>query len=724
MGALINVQVYRGGQMVAQHQFDSDQNRTIKIGRLSSAQVKLEDPKVSRIHAVLELAGADVSLHDMGTTEGTSVNGAKVVNAKLKSGDQVMVGDTTLVITTGAAAVAAPPAQAAPAQAMPMAAAAPAGAPFGTGSFPAARPGGSPFAAPGAAPAFGGMPAFGAPAAQAPAPAPAAQPGARPGRPAPNFAAPPAWAQPVPQQASVPAGVPPIGAAVQNRPSQPRFDPGAAAGSAQIRRITQDRLGAAAVESKPHPALAPERPMSADNRVLELRLYWGEVLLGINHYLKPKKITIGETKKTNIFISSEGLPVEEFPLVRTIDDEYVFGFSSHMDGEVEIDGQLTSLEQLRGSSVAKKDDALSETFQVRLPPSSRAIVHWGGATFALRFVAPSEGIKRKFAENMDLHFLNVAVMSLFFHIALIVTLLVYPYDTESLREDLFDKPDRFASLILEPPKEKDSNKNLLEKIKKEVEQKKEEIAKTKPPEDVPKPTKQVLTKITDIKPPVKHTPTKEERESAVREKMTKLFASGGGGGAAGGGSLLGGGGGGSLSGTLAGVIGTAGTGSATAGMAGLGIRGGGPLTGGGVGTSRGIAGIGTSGRLGGGGLGYGSGVGLGGRRERGALDIGPPRIEGALPMEVIKKVIDENKNQIKYCYETELQRDQNLEGRVAMTWVISATGSVATAQVRESTIRNGNVERCIVEKIKTWKFPAPAGGGVVTVNYPFIFKAS
>lgn len=722
MGALINVQVYRGGQMVAQHQFDSDQNRTIKIGRLSSAQVKLEDPKVSRIHAVLELAGADVALHDMGTTEGTSVNGAKVVNAKLKSGDQVTVGDTTLVITTGATAVAAPP----PAQAMPtaqpMASAAPqAASPFGTGAFPAARPGGSPFAPPGGgAPAFGAGPAFGSPAA-----APVASPPARPGAAAPAFAAPPAWAQPAPQAQQVPPGVPPIGAAVHARPSQPRFDPGAAAGSAQIRRITQDRLGAAAVESKPHPALAPEKPMSADNRVLELRLYWGEVLLGINHYLKPKKITIGETKKTNIFISSEGLPVEEFPLVRTIDDEYVFGFSRHMDGEVEIDGQLTSLEQLRGSSVAKKDDALAETFRVKLPPSSRAIVHWGGATFALRFVAPSEGIKRKFAENMDLHFLNVAVMSLFFHIALIVTLLVYPYDTESLREDLFDKPDRFASLILEPPKEKDSNKNLLEKIKKEVEQKKEEIAKTKPPEEQVKPTKQVLTKITDIKPPTKHTPTKEERESAVREKMTKLFATGGGGGGmAGGGSLLGGGGGGSLSGTLAGVIGTAGVGSATAGMAGLGIRGGGPLTGGGVGTSRGIAGIGTTGRLGGGGLGYGSGVGLGGRRERGALDIGPPRIEGALPMEVIKKVIDENKNQIKYCYETELQRDQNLEGRVAMTWVISATGSVATAAVRESTIRNGNVERCIVEKIKTWKFPAPAGGGVVTVNYPFIFKAS
>src|SRR5690606_953094 len=127
--------------------------------------------------------------------------------------------------------------------------------------------------------------------------------------------------------------------------------------------------------------------------------------------------------------------------------------------------------------------------------------------------------------------------------------------------------------------------------------------------------------------------------------------------------------------------------------------------GGGVGTSRGIAGIGTSGRLGGGGLAYGSNVGLGKGKDRGVIDIGTPLIMGALPPEVIKKVIDENKNQIRYCYEVELQRNQNLEGRVAMKWVIAATGSVATVQVKESSIKNANVERCIAAKIKTWRFP-------------------
>lgn len=462
--------------------------------------------------------------------------------------------------------------------------------------------------------------------------------------------------------------------------------------------------------------------MSADNRVLEMRLYWGEVLLGVSHYAKPKKITIGETRKTDVFISSEGLPVEEFPLVRYMDDDYVLTFTSHMEGEIEVGGQLNSLQALRGSSHARKDDHFSESYQVRMASSSRAIVHWGGATFALRFVVPPEPIPRSFWKDVDLHFLNVVLMSLFFHLALVVTLLVYPYDTESLREDLFDKPDRFAQLILEPQKQTETNKNLLDNLKKEVEKKKEELSK-KVEEEKPKPTKPDPLKVAKVQPPVKaRQPTQAEKSAAVKEKFSKLFAGGGSG--SGPGSLLGGGGGGSLSGTLSNVIGTAGVGSATAGMAGLGIRGTGPLTGGGVGTSRGIAGIGTTGRLGGGGMAYGSNVGLGGRKDRGALDIGPPRIEGALPADVIKKVIDENRNQIRYCYEKELQANQNLEGRVAMTWVISATGSVATVTVRDTTLKNPNVENCIKQKIQNWKFPAPAGGGVVTVNYPFIFKAT
>jgi TonB family protein len=640
MGVALNIQVVKNGQLLGQHQFDSDVHRTIKIGRLPSAQLKIDDAKVSRIHAVIEFAGNDVSLIDMGSSVGTMVNGAKIHKVKLNPGDQVMIGDIQLVIGVGApaAAVAAQP-------------------------FLAPRPAAMP------------SPMM---------PPPSARPQTRP-------------------SAVLPAGM------------QPRFDESAPL--EPIRRITKERLHAAAVESKPHPALAAEEAMTKENRLLEMRAYWGEVLLGVYHYKEPKAITIGETKKADFFISSEGLPSEAYPIIRFMEGEYVLTFTNTMEGEVEIGGELNPLQVIRGSSIVKKDSGLEASYSMALPPESRAILHWGGATFALRFVAPAKGVPKKMLENMDLAFLNMLLLSIFFHVSLVVTFLVYPYDTESLREDLFSQPDRFAKLVLEPQKEKKSTQDMLKKMRESVEKKQEAMKEKEPPPDK---NKVVIPQVTEKVRPKK---TEAQKQAEVKQKFTKLF-SGASGASGAAGSILGGGGGGSLSGTLSNVIGTAGAGSATAGLAGFGIRGGGPLTGGGMGTSRGIAGIGTSGRLGGGGMGYGSGVGIGGRKDRNLIGFSTPVVMGALPREVIQKVINENKQQIRYCYEVELQRKQDLEGKVGVKWIIAATGMVAKVLITESSLKNKNVEECIMAKIRTWKFPAPAGGGIVEVNYPFVFRAS
>ena len=48
---------------------------------------------------------------------------------------------------------------------------------------------------------------------------------------------------------------------------------------------------------------------------------------------------------------------------------------------------------------------------------------------------------------------------------------------------------------------------------------------------------------------------------------------------------------------------------------------------------------------------------------------------------------------------------------------------MAKVMVTETTMKNKNVENCIKAKIKTWKFPAPAGGGIVEVNYPFVLRS-
>ena len=138
-------------------------------------------------------------------------------------------------------------------------------------------------------------------------------------------------------------------------------------------------------------------------------------------------------------------------MLRYIDGDYYFTFTGQMEGEVETGGKVYQLQEAR-SLLAESDPALTDSYRMQIADDARLLVHWGGATFALRFVPPAKWVAAPFGKNIDLHYVNAAVLSLFLHIAVVVTLTMYPHDADSLKVDLFGEPDRFASLILEQPK--------------------------------------------------------------------------------------------------------------------------------------------------------------------------------------------------------------------------------------------------------------------------------
>ena len=67
------------------------------IGRLPECAVVLSDPNVSRRHAEVRRVGDAVVVADLGSTNGTRVNGIPVREQHLASGDEITVGSTTLV---------------------------------------------------------------------------------------------------------------------------------------------------------------------------------------------------------------------------------------------------------------------------------------------------------------------------------------------------------------------------------------------------------------------------------------------------------------------------------------------------------------------------------------------------------------------------------------------------------------------------------------------------
>ena len=83
--------------------FTFDQHDTFMIGRSEDAQFCLpQDRFFSRHHCILEIAPPQCFLRDLGSTNGTFVNGIRVETAHLKHGDRIQGGETVLEVEVAA----------------------------------------------------------------------------------------------------------------------------------------------------------------------------------------------------------------------------------------------------------------------------------------------------------------------------------------------------------------------------------------------------------------------------------------------------------------------------------------------------------------------------------------------------------------------------------------------------------------------------------------------
>jgi TonB family protein len=84
--------------------------------------------------------------------------------------------------------------------------------------------------------------------------------------------------------------------------------------------------------------------------------------------------------------------------------------------------------------------------------------------------------------------------------------------------------------------------------------------------------------------------------------------------------------------------------------------------------------------------------------------------------------VRDHTDQIRYCYESELQRSPGLAGKVTLEWMIAPSGAVTSARSVESALPRA-VSSCLEEKVRGWRFPKlPPGMGAATIRYPFIFN--
>jgi hypothetical protein len=69
---------------------------TLVLGRMSDSDIVVADPRSSRRHAEIRPAGHGFAIADLGSMNGTTVNGAAIREQPLQDGDEIRIGSTVL----------------------------------------------------------------------------------------------------------------------------------------------------------------------------------------------------------------------------------------------------------------------------------------------------------------------------------------------------------------------------------------------------------------------------------------------------------------------------------------------------------------------------------------------------------------------------------------------------------------------------------------------------
>jgi TonB family protein len=471
-----------------------------------------------------------------------------------------------------------------------------------------------------------------------------------------------------------------------------------------VRALAGTGKNSAALFNEP---LGAEAVPTENERVLQVALLWGDTLISVQNFADGVPVTIGEGQGNRFAVFNAGA---SFVLAQSKPSGAVVNVPADAGLIVTTKSEThKSKEQLKNEGKLRAADGAVRADAVELGLHDRAQVSMDNVAFILRYVRPSAAASINTLEEADFTFFKIVSICMMAFFALVAAMILTPFGLSGEGDDIFANPSKYVKMVIKPEKKQEIKKikdlsGVAEGAK--AKEKEGKFGKQEAKKDQADPSK-------------KGAPTVDaNKREEDRKKVSSLMAGMFGGGASS--NVFGPGGlGTGINSALGGLQGGAGVGDAQ-GVGGLGSRGSGA---GGGGTGLGLGGLGTKGGGRGRG-GYGS-IDLGGKGKDSTRVIpGKTTVVGGLDKDVIMKVIKRHQNEIKFCYEQELQKNAALGGKVAVAWTIDPAGAVSESNVSESSIGNANVESCIVQRIRRWKFPEPQGGGVVSVTFPWIFKAA
>ena len=707
MSALaLQFKIFRGDRLVRE---ETLRQNVIKIGKVSSAHLRIDDESVSRMHAILEVdTRGDVHVIDLGSTRGTFINGHKINKAKLESGDAIQVGELRIEVafTRTDAVIAAPTMIVAP----------------------------PPVPAPMPPP----LPVM-KPAIATPAPLPfttAPQEDDLSGAKAIEVAA-----MLGDSVVGVKHCIDPKSGKVSSK-TWGLFAAGIAcvvasaiAFGVSVHTAAYNKGGLDYTLHVLHKPAYSFRPV-----VLNPAFDWiafGGLALGISALIAGLARMRAE-KRTPYYrigtapgveLALESAPSASFPLVAPSADgeDFVFNYSAGIDGELVLDGRTTSLADLAASGRARPSMATAGALELPIPARARIRARSGQTTFVVSAVPQPRQQPMSLLGAMESRTMKYFAGSLVVHLCLLAVLQQLPADDSSAPIDVGDMIDvniHSSSTTKEtPPPEQvaineadktgdpgsEANKMRLERgamgnpessavdrhFTVKDNQLDPQIARQRAIEDAQ--NSGILGTLHSSPDTFAILAATGELSSGMQDvNMYGAMFGAEAGEAHGsfGGSFSGFGGGGGCTQEPCGLIGT--------------------------GSRYNTINVGTHT-----GTGYGPGNGGNGPFRRHEAGIPRPILgqatgSGDLDQATIRRYMNRNIEKIRYCYEHELLAHPGIEGTVTVQFFITPTGSVTGSK---GSGFDGTVASCVGDVVGNIAFPRPNGGGV-QVNYPFIFHAT
>jgi len=669
---------YQGDQLVRRETVAQD---IIKVGKDPKSHLRVDDELASRMHAVIEVQ-EDVTLIDLGNEAGTMVNGARVNKCKLGPGDQIQIGNTLIVLERIEEAAAAAPA-------MPA-----------MGGDVARGRSGTAVMAPGAAGVAAGA---GRSDPYAPPPAIAANPFA--GSP---FAAANPFA---PQRAH--------GDVPDNAP--------------------EGTYEYAVVKSGPD--VASDEVESAASAV-EVRILWGRNLLHVAHLSPPRSYYVGEDDSggknkalaVDYYVPPNKIGTSRAPVVIGGPGGAYAVLLPNSVGTIDIAGQPKMT--IREAITAGRAQPCAEVGGAhQIPLNTGTAVHMEVQDIVFEISSVNAGRKAAAAFTLAAlvggAFLYV-VGSFIGHVGLLAAMAMFMPPLGDTNDDSISDDQRYLiQQYLESAAEKELEEKETEQIAEENADNKEGGTGTRAKGEegsMGNPNSKLTGNRYGVAGPADNPDPHIARQAALRDAaefgMIGLLNSGAGGDpdaptapwgrddSLGTDPL-------SARGNMWGDSIGESFGAGGLGLSGIGEGGGGRGEGiglGSIGTIGHGAGTGT-------GQGFGSGHGRLGRSHRARpprVRMGATSVSGRLPPEVIQRIVRQNFGRFRLCYENGLRNNPNLQGRVAVNFVIGRDGRVSNVG-GGGDIPDGGVISCVTRAFYGLSFPQPEGG-IVTVTYPIVFS--